>query len=149
MFAQQHFKGMFGHFSTVGMKELREFHLIQWEKKLRKGNRKMNMMVVLSLDGMIIWVIWIVGVKNSYKKDEVLSGTLHKKCINFRVFLVCIFPHSHWMRKFTLQISLVNLNVGNSGPKKSAKSDAVHGEKVKGLNREYYLEGSAYLEGRR
>ena len=29
MFAQQHFKGMFGHFSTVGMKELREFHLIQ------------------------------------------------------------------------------------------------------------------------
>ena len=52
------------------------------------------------------------------------------------------------MRKFTLQISLVSLNVGNSGPKKSAKSDAFHGEKVKGSNREYYLEGSAYLEGR-
>ena len=50
------FSSMFGHFSTVGIKGLSEVHLVKEEKNLRKGNRKLNMMVVLFLHDMTICV---------------------------------------------------------------------------------------------
>ena len=40
------------------------------------------------------------------------------------------------------------MNVGNSWPKKSANSDAVHAVESKRSNRECYQEFRVYLEGR-
>ena len=44
--------------------------------------------------------------------------TLRKKVPVFGVFLARIFPHSDWIRIFTLKMSISNRNAGKYGPEK-------------------------------
>ena len=42
--------------------------------------------------------------------------TLHEKCPNTELFLVCIYLYSNRIRKFIMQISVFSPNTGNYGP---------------------------------
>ena len=47
-------------------------------------------------------------------------------CPNTEFFLVCIFPHSHWIRRDTECLSVFSPNAGKYGPEKTSYLDTFH-----------------------
>ena len=64
------------------------------------------------------WVLCLIYVRNHkvmWQKLRKIFFILHTTACKgsvFRVFLVCIFPHSDWIRRYTPYLSVFNPNVG-------------------------------------
>ena len=54
------------------------------------------------------------------------QNPLRKKCPYTGFFLVCIFPHSDWIRRDTEYLSVLSPNAGKYGPEKTAYLDTFH-----------------------
>ena len=48
------------------------------------------------------------------------------KCPNTEFSLVCIFPHSDWIRRYTPYLSVFSPNAGKYGPEKTPYLDTFH-----------------------
>ena len=62
------------------------------------------------------------------------TGTLREKCPNTKFFLVCFFPHSHWIRRIrrdTRYLSVFSPNAEKYGPGKTSYLDTFHAVGVK------------------
>ena len=51
---------------------------------------------------------------------------MHEKCPNMDFFLVCIFPHSDWIRRDTKDLSVFSPNAGKYGPGKTPYLETFH-----------------------
>ena len=51
---------------------------------------------------------------------------LRENCLNAEFFLVCIFPHSDWIRRDTPYLSVFCPNTGKYGPEKTPYLDTFH-----------------------
>ena len=63
-------------------------------------------------------------------RQETRNKTLREKCPNTELFLVRIFPHSHWIRRDTPYLSVFSLNAGKYGAEKTPYLDTFHAGKV-------------------
>ena len=59
------------------------------------------------------------------------TDTLREKCLNTEIFLVRIFPHSHWIRRDTRYLSVFSPNAEKYGPEKTPYLDTFHAVCVK------------------
>ena len=58
-----------------------------------------------------------------------IKKTLSDKCPNTELFLVCIFPHSHWIRRDTY-LSVFSPNAGKYGPEITQYLNTFHAVRV-------------------
>ena len=58
--------------------------------------------------------------------DELDCSALREKCPNNKFFLVCIFPHLDWIRRYTEYLSVFSPNAGKYGPEKILYLDTFH-----------------------
>ena len=55
-----------------------------------------------------------------------VDSALRENCSNMEFFLVCIFPHSDWMRRDTEYLSVFSPNTEKYGPGKTPYVDIFH-----------------------
>ena len=58
-----------------------------------------------------------------------VTEALREKCPSTEFFLVCIFPHSDWIRRDTPYLSVFGPNAGKYGPEKTPYLDTFHAVK--------------------
>ena len=59
-----------------------------------------------------------------------VDESLREKCPKAEFFLVRIFPHSDWIRRFTPLISVFSPNAGKYGPEKTPYFDTFHAVEI-------------------
>ena len=64
-----------------------------------------------------------------WKLDKIIWKTLCEMCPNTGFFLVCIFPHSDWVRRDTKYLSVFSPNAGKYRPEKTLYLDTFHAVK--------------------
>ena len=87
----------------------------------------------------------IISKKRISNRSKNGSSALREMCPHTEFFLVRIFPHSDWIRRYTKYFSVFSPNAGKYGPEKTPFFDTFHAVRIKRKDLETLFDEADYI----
>ena len=71
---------------------------------------------------------YVIHIVQTVERSRRFKPTLREKCPNTKFSLVCIFPHSNWIRRDAEYLSVFSPNARKYGSEKAPYLDTFHAE---------------------